>query len=108
MVSPLTAEQFYRISFPYINHTTKKSVPIGLRRFKSFFGVTPQVCAKLWNLFECNNLSQPKHLLWALLFLKQNGTEHERRSILKSDEKTIRKWTWVYVELLGKLNLVFY
>lgn len=49
---------------------------------------------------------QSKHLLWGLNFLKQYTTKHNRHSILKSDEKTIRKWTWVAVELMSSLNVV--
>lgn len=102
------ADYFYRISFPYINHTAKKSVLVGLRRFKSFFGVSPNVCAVIWHLIKSDSSSsnEPKHLLWALLFLKQYGTEHERRTILKKDEKTIRKWTFLYIKLIGEMDVV--
>lgn len=106
MSSYYTAEYFYRLGFQYINHTAKKSVLTGLRRFKSFFGVSPEVCAKVWNLLVSDATSDPKHLLWCLLFLKQYGTEHERRVILNADEKTVRKWTWVYVKLLSEINVV--
>lgn len=109
MSSSYTSEYFYKLSFPYINHTAKRSVNTGLRRFKSFFGVSPQVCATVWNLLNNDEqeTSDPKHLLWCLLFLKQYGTEHERRVILKADEKTIRRWTWVYMKLLCEIKVVY-
>lgn len=79
-----------------------------LRRFKSFFGVTPKVCSISWN--EIKNqappAAQPKHLLWCLSFLKEYSTEHHRRSIFEADEKTIRFWTWTFVKLLANLNVV--
>ncbi len=81
---------------------------IALRRFKSFFGVTPNVCSIAWN--EIKNqappAAQPKHLLWCLWFLKEYSTEHHRRSLFKADEKTIRYWTWTFVKLLANLNVV--
>lgn len=84
------------------------SVYVGLRRFKCFFGVSPQVCAIVWD--ECYNKlpngAEPKHLLWCLFFLKQYQPEHVRRVILKADEKTIRKWTWSLITLLSDMNVV--
>lgn len=78
------------------------------RRFKSFFGITPQVCSIVWEKIcdKAPNDFQPKHLLWGLTFLKLYTIEHDRHSTLGADEKTIRKWTWVAVSLLSNLNVV--
>lgn len=69
------------------------SEKIGLRRFKSFFGVSPSICAKTWNLIKSKLPSdcQPIHLLWTLLFLKCYNTESVNHSIAGCDEKTFRK-----------------
>lgn len=44
------------------------------KRFKSFFGTSPIVCAKLWDMLDPEvNLPDgalPKHLLWGLGFIK--------------------------------------
>lgn len=79
-----------------------------MRRFKSFFGVTPEVCECIRNLIEMelNDDSQPKHLLWCLNFLKQYTVEHTRRTLFAADEKAIRKWTWIYVQHIADLNVV--
>lgn len=108
MTSPFSSESFYRLSFKYTKHTAKKSVAVGLRRFKSFFGVSPEVCSIVWNLIRDQSEFdvEPKHLLWGLLFLKQCDVEHVRRAIIKSDEKTIRKWTWLVINLMAKMNVV--
>lgn len=81
---------------------------VALRRFKSLFGVTPTVCSVVWNAIkdEAPRGAQPKHLLWCLSFLKEYSTEHNRRSIFKADEKTMREWTWKFVKLLSDLNVV--
>lgn len=99
---------FLKIGNGYIKHDRKLSKQTGLRRFKSFFGITPSVCSIIWDSLK-NKIpaeSAPKHLLWCLLFLKQYSVEHIRHTILNADEKTIRKWTWFYVKLLADLNVV--
>lgn len=40
--------------------------------FTSLFGVSPEVCALTWNLFDLDGAPNLmfKHLLWALMFMK--------------------------------------
>ncbi len=78
------------------------------RRFKSHFGVTPFVCSIIWHkIFDkAPDDYKPKHLLWGLNFLKQYTTEHTRHSLFGADEKTIRKWTWITVELMSSMDEV--
>lgn len=78
------------------------------RRFTSFFEVSPYVCSVVWSKITRTAPIgfQPKHLLWGLSFLKQYTSEHNRHSILKADETTIRKWTWIAVKLISGLNVV--
>ena len=82
-----------------------------LRRFKCHFGVTPRHCAYLW--FYCHEkvhqkdvYLQKKHLLWTLNILKTDSTEHEMSSRWKADEKTIRKWLYLFLDALGDLGVV--
>lgn len=79
------------------------------RRFKEQFGVTPEVCAKLWTLLDpyatMANAVKPCHLLWALVFLKQYNTESNASSAVGGpDEKTYRKWVWHFVEAISYLE----
>ena len=80
------------------------------RSFAANFGVSSDVCAVAWEtLYTKGNISasaHPKHLLWALHFLKTYATENASRAILKADECTIRKWRWHFVELLAELKTV--
>lgn len=99
---------FLKLGNVYTDTKSTLSQYVALRRFKSFFGVTPQVCSLICKEVEqaVPSGGQPKHLLWCLCFLKQYSVEHNRRAIFHADEKTIRKWTWIFVELLSELNVV--
>ncbi len=81
----MSSNLFYSLGCSYMNHNQKNSAKVGVRRFKSFFGVSQNVCAELWNLlrYDMPNESKPKHLLWCLFFLKQYTVEHVRKSIFK-------------------------
>jgi hypothetical protein len=69
---------------------------------ESLIGTSYEVCSELWNLIsptEIENLigGHPKHLLWALLFLKCYCTE-------PIDGKTFRKWAWLFVSAMAGLK----
>lgn len=102
---------FLTIGSKYTKTKFKENERTRLRRFKSFFGITPQVCYIVWQKVknEAPSDSQPKHLLWCLNFLKQYSVEprveHTRKALFESDEKTVRKWTFIFVKLLSDLNV---
>ena len=78
------------------------------QRFKSLFGISPLVCSKAWNLLRAtiDDSSRPVHFLWALLFLKTYATNKVLRALTRSDEKTLRKWTWYFIEKLSAVPIV--
>ena len=82
------------------------------RRFLSAFGVSPLTTFNLWlKLMPCLPKSeQPKHLLWALLFLKKYNTEHIYAGIAKVDEKrsesTHGKWFVLFQLTIGTCLLM--
>ncbi|CEO99925.1 hypothetical protein PBRA_007659 [Plasmodiophora brassicae] len=48
------------------------------RRFRALFGVSVDICVALWLHIQSHivgNAIRPKHLLWALHFMKENPTE---------------------------------
>jgi len=80
------------------------------KRWMSLFGVSPFVCALIWNMLAptinttFGHCVHPRHLLWALCFLKVYATEKPMRIICGGgskqdapDEKTYRKWVWIFV-----------
>ena len=92
-------------------HDLGRSKHVGLRRFREHFGTTPNICEIVWNLLDDQELhphgALPIHLLCALLFLKLYESEHINRSLTGFDEKTFRKWQWLYVDLMAhKLHMV--
>ena len=78
------------------------------RRFRSFFGTTPLICVTLWYRCSVNlpSSASPKHLLWALHFLKSYNSTEILASSAGVDEKTYRKWAWMLVHALADLKLV--
>ena len=87
-------------------------------RWRSFFCVKPSVCVTAWTLIgvpvhptdDDADLShaRPEHLLWALLFLKVYGDEHESSGLAGGDngavdEKTFRKWVEIFVSRIACL-----
>jgi len=86
-----------------------KSEKVLRKKYTAFFGTTPFVCSLLWAMLEpCRKMPrgvQPKHLLWALMFLKIYGTEAVNCNLADGvDEKTFRKWAWLFVEGIAALE----
>jgi hypothetical protein len=51
------------------------------------------------------NGAQPKHLMWALNFLKVYGKEEDSANYAGGvDEQTFRKWTHIFVEAISFLE----
>lgn len=77
------------------------------RRFNVLFGVSLTTCSQIWGLiYFTERYLQPKHLLWALLFLKCYAFEEINCIISDSDNKTFRKWVWKVIKILSKLKQV--
>lgn len=101
------AASFYNLGKKIIKHESASEI-VGIRRFKSFFGVSPLICAVCWQNIKSNLPMDYKevHLLWALLFLKCYNTESINHCIAQCDEKTFRKRVWVVVEELALMKVV--
>ena len=86
------------------------------RRWMSLFGVSPFVCALIWNMLAptmnttFGHSVHPRHLLWAFCFMKVYATEKPMRILCGGgverdapDEKTYRKWVWIFVYSIHNL-----
>ncbi|ETV65881.1 hypothetical protein H257_17522 [Aphanomyces astaci] len=75
------------------------------RRFRSLFGVDPNIVTLLW-VEKQHNLEETvvAHLLWALMFLKLYATETVHAALAWVDENTFRKWAWSWIEHLAHLE----
>jgi hypothetical protein len=79
------------------------------RRWKSSFGAPPEVCCVSWNKINPYKTmpagADPKHILWALLFLTVYDTEHNSAQRLSNvDEKTYWKWSKLFVDAISYLE----
>lgn len=100
-------ELFYEFGKEIMKHASDSRL-VGLRRFKSFFGVSPNICAMCWNMIkdELPDSYQEVHLLWALYFLKCYNTESVNHAVAGCDEKTFRTKVWTVVERLAFMKVV--
>ena len=82
-------------------------------RWRATFGAQPPICCDIWNRLSPEtsmpNGAQHKHLLWALLQLKLYPTEPVACAIAAGngkapDEKTYRKWCWLFVHAIRALS----
>ena len=81
------------------------------RRFVASFGVSPRHASLVW--LYCKDKAQNIdsdsamiHLLWTLNLLKTDDTEHTLHGRWRADEKTIRKWTRLFMHVLSNLDVV--
>ena len=70
-------------------------------RFRAMFGISNIVCSIIWHNVQHPHDGQPVHLLYALMLLKMYETEHIYHALTGVDEKTFRKWAWIYVEIIA-------
>ena len=79
------------------------------RRWRSNFGVSPEICAELWHRIGPSSLpvgSKLEHLLWALILLKGYPIESVACSLIGGhDEQTFREQAWFFVEAISYLEL---
>lgn len=99
---------FWKLGHKFTDHRLHLSPTQGHRRFKTFYGVSPNICSILWGLIEQNvpETCEPKHLLWGLCFLKQYNNESVNRATFGTDEKTFRKYVWILIDLLAHIDVV--
>ena len=82
-----------------------------IHRFVSHFGVSPRLCAFIWYVAETRLIQEDpyverKHLLWTLNVLKTDDSEHVMKGRWSADEKTIRKWLYICLNVIARLDLV--
>jgi hypothetical protein len=83
------------------------------RKMKSFFGVGMSVLLEIWKLIAEDNPDNqppvdPNYFLMGLYFLKIYPKDSVGSCVFDVQEKTWRKWTCTVVELISKLELVYF
>ena len=83
-----------------------------MRKFSANFGCTPIVCSKIWEFISFEEGLKPKHLLWALYFLKIYGKNDTMHFTFKVSDRTFTTWVWKVLESIGvnlpKVNFFFF
>ena len=106
-----TPRFFERLASDIVGKDLRRMAPKSCnRKFRSFFGASSKVCALLWHFVDLSEYpsAAPKHLLWALLFMKIYSTEDIHASMAGGvDPKTFRKWTWIVVRAIADLETEF-
>ena len=79
------------------------------RDFREFFGCSLSVASEVWDMLQSKNLSPEdgttSQYLWALMFMKIYGKEKNLCTLAGGvDKKTFRKWAWVFVNAIAKLE----
>lgn len=110
----MSAAQFEQLGRETAKYKQSRSAKVRLRRFKSHFGVAPEVVADTWELliesrFLIDKLPglqapDPVHMLWALMHLKRYETMDVLATALKIDEATLEKWAHFYLEAIAELD----
>ena len=71
------------------------------RVFAANFGVTPLICAQLWEvILESNRSVEPHHLLYFLCFVKTYSTFDDLSTKFRVTEKTVRTNVWKVARIL--------
>lgn len=99
---------FWTAGHKISGHDVNGSLSLGYRRFRAFFGTSPLVCVVAWDVMSMvrPRSSRPEHLLWALLLLKRYSVENVNATLIGVNEKTFRKWSHIFINLLADMPVV--
>ena len=103
-----TRDTFWRVGHSITGHNIEGSTSVGYRKFRAFFGTSPAVCVIVWqNLCAVMPKNAvPKQLFGALLHLKQYSFENVNATLAGASEKKFRKWSHLFIYLIGKMRVV--
>lgn len=79
------------------------------RQFRSMYGCHWNVAAKVWDIVMehgVNKKKEKRHLLWALLWLKQYTNEQSLAALVGVGRKTFRKWVWILIEDMANASVM--
>lgn len=74
------------------------------RQWVSLFGIAPLNCSRVWFDIVVPQGGSPKHLLWALSFLRSYENETSFARTFNCEAKTARKWVWLFVDAIAEVS----
>ena len=107
----ISIENIESTALSLMKRTLKGKDELFIRRFRGRFGVDPSSVLILWNYLEIHGEFDflyrqslvLEHLFWALEFLKNYCNEDTQADKFGVDQKTYRKWIWVYVKGIASI-----
>ena len=104
-MGPMDISDVFKIGREIMGRESTQATMTEDCRFQELFGCGPGVALKVWNLiFEVFPDESIIHMMWALMFLKMYGKESAMSSMAGVDEKTYRKWVWIFVFKIADLE----
>jgi hypothetical protein len=107
----IAPEQWIEMGLGIIGRHKLLTRSTNIRRFRATFGQSPLICSMVWDKLEEAGARQrmPRgsraiHLLWAMMFFKLYCAEEVNSSLAGCDEKTFRKWCWIFVFAISDLE----
>ena len=105
----MSTSHYWRLGNQLTYHDDSRSKEIDRQRFREFFGISPEFCVQSCGM-SCT-IQIPYQYIWTAsssivgtAFWKRDFTEHVMSAEIGHDEKTIRKWVWIFFYLLS-MNL---
>lgn len=119
-----TSKQVLRIGLKVLgvddHRQQRQSQKSNLEDFKCHYGTDPVVVAQIWEdlqtateneirvrasaMDNMNSGCNFKNFLRSIHFLMRYGTEGERKVVTGNSKKTVRKWTWYFLERIQALR----
>ncbi len=99
----MSSDLFWSLGLQLMKLSPQGSLVVRQRAWKEHFGQNPNVCEYVWIRLtdQAENGSEPKHLLFALFFLRNYQTEMCNHTFSGLDPKTFRKWSFHWIELIA-------
>ena len=103
-----TAEEFLSLGHQMMRRQEGGSASISDRRFRGWFGLPAEVAAQAWNLLDPEATmpagASKLKMLWGLSLLKNYLPEEDMAAKAGVNEKTFRKWAWMFISELSALE----
>ena len=76
-------------------------------KWKAYFGISLRACLRFWiYIRESNTILERLHLLMGLNFLQCYRTKNVACAVFKLSAKNYRKWVWIVIQSIAKLEYV--
>lgn len=113
VLSKITVDEYIAVSIEVLRKPNQRknwhySTDSIARKWKSFFGTSPEVASEVWNRLVEHEVipsgGKPKHLLYAYVLLKKYAGDDGCAQMVGCHPNTFRPWAWIFIELIHDLH----